>query len=163
MSNPTIAQLQQGLKDAHTAVVTAIDGVMESEAHEVPEQEEWTVAQLLAHIAEIQSFWMGKAVLITQEVNPEITRNDVENDVRINAVTDHSGDDLPTLIHELYRVNNSVVATVGTINPSDLTLLGHRGDGNPMTVADVLQYLAGHVELHARQIKDSLTLIRKKH
>jgi len=40
MSNPTIAQLQQGLKDAHTAVVTAIDGVMESEAHEVPEQEE---------------------------------------------------------------------------------------------------------------------------
>ena len=26
MSNPTIAQLQQGLKDAHTAVVTAIDG-----------------------------------------------------------------------------------------------------------------------------------------
>jgi len=106
---------------------------------------------------------MGKAVLITQEVNPEITRNDVENDVRINAVTDHSGDDLPTLIHELYRVNNSVVATVGTINPSDLTLLGHRGDGNPMTVADVLQYLAGHVELHARQIKDSLTLIRKKH
>ena len=117
----------------------------------------------MAHIAEIQAFWMAKAVLITQEDDPNITRTDVENDVRINAVTDHSDDDLPTLIRELQRTNESAVATVGSVDPADLSLPGHRGEGNPMTVAGVIQYLAGHVELHARQIEESLRLIREKH
>lgn len=163
MNDQTIARLQHSLRDAHQAVVSAMNGVTESEAHEVPEPDEWTVAQLLAHTAEIQSFWMGKALLITQEDDPNITRTDVENDVRINAVIDHSGDDLPTLIQGLHHANDSAVATVGTINPTDLTLPGHRGEGNPMTVAGVIQYLAGHVELHARQIEESLRLIREKH
>ena len=83
-------RLQEGLRDALATVVASVRGVSEEEARQIPEPDEWTVAQLLAHIAEIQGFWMEKAVLITKENDPQITRTAVENDLRIAAVEDHS-------------------------------------------------------------------------
>ncbi|MCS5668395.1 MAG: DinB family protein [Dehalococcoidia bacterium] len=44
----------------------SVYGITEPEIRQVPAPDEWIVAQLLAHVAEIQSFWMGKAVLIAQ-------------------------------------------------------------------------------------------------
>ena len=79
MNAVEIENLQQGLRSAHTAVTASAQGVTDEDAHQIPEPDEWTVAQLLAHIAEIQGFWMGKAVLITKEDDPQITRTAVEN------------------------------------------------------------------------------------
>jgi uncharacterized damage-inducible protein DinB len=156
-----IPALQQLLRSAHQVVVESIDGVTEAEARKVPASGEWTVAQLLAHIAEIQYFWMEKAVLITQENDPNITRSDVENDRRAAAVTDHAGDPLGDLIKELDVANESATATTGAIAPENLATLGHRGEDNPITVAGVVEFLAAHMEEHARQITASRTLIRK--
>jgi len=33
--------------------LSAVEGVSESEAHQIPEPREWTVVQLLAHITEL--------------------------------------------------------------------------------------------------------------
>ena len=82
--------LREGLRSAHRIVMDAVDGIAEPEIRKVPVPDEWTVAQLMAHIAEIQYFWMEKAVLITQEDDPNITRSDVENDRRAAAVKDHA-------------------------------------------------------------------------
>ena len=89
--------LQQLLRTAHLVVGDAIDGIPESEAGRVPAAGEWTEAHLLAHIAEIQYFWMEKAVLITavlitKEDDPNITRSDVENDRGAATIADHAGD-----------------------------------------------------------------------
>ena len=103
MSQEQLRVLQQLLRSAHQVVVHAIEGITEKDARQVPAPDEWTVAQLLAHIAEIQDFWMGKAVLITKEVDPNITRSDVENDRRAAAVTDHASDPITVegVIHYL--------------------------------------------------------------
>ena len=90
--------MQQLLRSAHQDVMEAIDGIAELEIRQVPVPDERTVAQLMAHIAEIQYFWMEKAVLITQEDDPNITRSDVENDRHAAAVEDHAGDSLAELI-----------------------------------------------------------------
>ena len=151
--------LQQVLRSAHQVVVDAIDGIAEAEARQVPAPGEWTVAQLLAHIAEIQHFWMEKAVLITKEDDPNITRSDVENDLRAAAVADHAGDPLNDLVRRLAAANQSAIATTGEIAPEDLATLGHRGEDNPITVEGVIQFLASHMEEHARQITTSRRLI----
>ena len=158
-----IPMLQQMLRSAHQVVVDAIDGIGEGEARQVPAPDEWTVAQLLAHIAEIQYFWMEKAVLITQEDDPNITRSDVENDRRAAAVADHAGDPLDDLTRGLAAANDSAVATTGEIAPEDLDTLGHRGENNPITVEGVIHFLASHLEEHAQQIKESRRLISEAH
>jgi len=153
--------LQQVLRGAHQVVMDSIDGITEEEIRQVPAPGEWTVAQLMAHIAEIEYFWMEKAVVITRESDPNITRTDVENDRRSAAVTDHAGDPLDSLIRDLAAANDSAVATTGEIAPADLSVLGHRGEDNPITVEGVIQYLAGHMEEHARQITESRRLINQ--
>ena len=154
-----IPALQQLLRSAHQSVMEAVGGVTEAEIRQVPASDEWTVAQLMAHIAEIEYFWMEKAVLITQEDDPNITRSDVENDRRAAAVEDHAGDSLNDLIKSLAAANDSAIAATGEIAPKDLGILGHRGENNPITVAGVVTFLATHVEDHADQIRESRRLI----
>ena len=154
-----IPVLQQKLRSAHQSVMHSIDGIAEAEIRQVPAPGEWTVAQLLAHIAEIQYFWMEKAVLITQEDDPNITRSDVENDRRAAAVEDHAGDPLDALVRGLAAANESAIAAAGEIASEDLAILGHRGENNPITVEGVIKYLAQHVEEHASQVSESRRLI----
>ena len=163
MDREQISMLQQLLRTAHQVVMDAIDGVAEEEARQVPAPGEWTVAQLLAHIAEIQYFWMEKAGLITKENDPNITRSDVENDRRAAAVADHAGDPLDDLIKDLAAANESAIGATGEIAPEDLATLGHRGENNPITVEGVIHFLASHVEEHARQISTSRQLISQGH
>jgi uncharacterized damage-inducible protein DinB len=154
-----ITALQEKLRSAHQAVMNSIDGVAEAEIRQVPAPGEWTVAQLLAHIAEIQYFWMEKSVLITLEDDPNITRSDVENDRRAAAVEDHAGDSLNELVQSLSAANKSAVAATGEIAPENLAILGHRGENNPITVEGVVRFLVQHVEEHAHQVSESRRLI----
>lgn len=161
MGDGEILRLQEALRAAHAAVIDSVKGVSEEEAHEIPEPDEWTVAQLLAHIAEIQGFWMEKAILITREDDPQITRTAVENDVRIAAVQDHSHDSVVDLLDQVAAANQKAIATTGRIDPKDLNRAGHRED-NPMTVAGVIDYIAGHVKLHGNQIIETRRVIGEK-
>ena len=102
---------------------------------------------------------MEKAVLITKEDDPNITRSDVENDRGAAAVADHAGDPLYDLIRGLGAANESTIAATGKIPAEDLATLGHRGEDNPITVEGVIQFLASHMEEHARQITTSRRLI----
>ena len=157
-----IQALQQLLRSAHQDVMEAIDGIVELEIRQVPVPDEWTVAQLMAHIAEIQYFWMEKAVLITQEDDPNIiTQRDVENDRRAAAVEDHARDSLDELIRGLAAANDSAFGATGRIATGDLGILGHRGENNPIAVEGVIRYLASHVEEHADQITESRRLINE--
>ena len=159
MAGSEVQILQEGLRAARDEVLSAIDGITEQEAHEITAPDEWSVAQLLAHIAEIQYFWMEKAVLITKEDDPNITRSDVENDRRAAAVADHAGDPLDDLIRALAAANESAIATAGEIAPEDLATMGHRGEDNPISVDGVIHFVASHMEEHARQINISRQLI----
>ena len=53
MSGNEIQELQEGLRSAREAVLSAIEGISDAEAQEVPEPGEWTVAQLLGHVTEV--------------------------------------------------------------------------------------------------------------
>ena len=161
MSNQEILQLQEGLRSAKDEVLLAIAGTTEAEAHQVPAPGEWTVTQLLAHIAEIQGFWVGKAVRITKENGLQISRTDVENDLRLAAVTDRSQDGLDGLKRSVISACEQAVAIVGNIDPKDLSRPGHR-ESNHMTAGDVIQFVAGHVRDHASQISEARRLIREQ-
>ena len=86
--------LQQMLRSARQIVMDSIDGITEPKIGQVPARDEWTVAQLMSHITEIEYFGMEEAVLITKESDPDITRSDVENDRSAAAVVDRAGDSL---------------------------------------------------------------------
>lgn len=111
--------LQQMLRSAHPVVMDSIDAITEPEIRQASAPDEWTVAQLMSHIAEIKYFWMEKEVLITKESDPNITRSDVENDRRAAAVIDRAGDSLEKHIWSLAAANEPAVATTGEDLPRE--------------------------------------------
>ena len=157
-----IRELQEALLGAHAQVARAVEELSEAEAHQVPAPGEWTIAQLLAHIAEIQAFWTAKAILITQEDDPNITRTAVENDIREAAVTGQAHDSMADLLPRCQEANQRAIQLIGGIDPAYLERPGHRGEDNPITVQGVIRFLIGHVEEHVRQIAESRRLIREK-
>jgi len=166
MARNEIQRLQDGLRAAKERVDSAIAGITEAEAQQIPAPGERSVAQLLAHIAEIQGFWVGKAVLITavliiKEDDPQITRSDVENDLRLAAVTGHGQDPLGVLIQSVETACDEAVAIMGQIDPKDLDRSGHR-EANPMTAGGVIEYVARHVSDHEVQITEARQLIAQK-
>jgi hypothetical protein len=160
MGDSRIRELQEHLLGAHAQVAKAVEGLSEAEAHQVPEPGEWTIAQLLAHIAEIQAFWTAKAILITQEDDPNITRTAVESDIREAAITGQADDSMADLLPRCQEANERSVRLIGGIDPAHLELPGHRGEDNPITAQGVIRYLIGHVEEHVIQIAESRRLIR---
>ena len=72
MSQDQTTNLKTLLEEALVSVESAIQGLDQQYARTVPSPGEWSVSQLLAHIAEIQVFWSGKAVVITENDNPNI-------------------------------------------------------------------------------------------
>ena len=56
MASKEIQRLQDEIRAANERVNSAIAGITEAEARQIPAPGEWTVAQLLAHIGEIQGF-----------------------------------------------------------------------------------------------------------
>jgi len=161
VASKEIRRLQDGLRAAKERVDSAIAGITEAEAQQVPAPGEWSVAQLLAHIAEIQVFWVGKAVLITKEHDPQISRSDVENDLRLAAVTGHARDPLNVLIQSVETACDEAVAIIGQIDLKALDRPGHR-EANPMTAGGVIDYVARHVSDHAVQITEARQLITQK-
>ena len=161
MSSRGILELQQGLRSAKDEVFSAIAEITEFEGHEVPAEGEWTVVQLLAHIAEIQVFWTNKAVLITEGGDPQIRRSDVENDRRLAAVNQGAQESLEESTKKVTAACEEAVATVGRMHPHKLGLPGHREE-NPMTAGGVVEYVARHVRDHANQITEARRLIRQK-
>jgi len=157
-----IRELQEALLGAHAQVARAVEELSEAEAHQVPAPGEWTIAQLLAHIAEIQAFWTAKAILITQEDDPNITRTAVENDIREAAVTGQAHDLMADLLPRCQEANQRAIQLIGGIDPAYLERPGHRGEDNPITVQGVIRFLIGHVEEHVRQIAESRRLFREK-
>ena len=94
--------------------------------------------------------------------HPQISRNAVESDLRIAAVTDRGQDSLDDLKREMLAGCEEAVAMVGRINPQDLSRPGHRED-NAMTAGGVIGYVAVHVLDHANQITEARRLIRQKY
>ena len=161
MTGNEIQRLQAGLKAAKEQVESAIAGITEAEVRQQLAPAAWSVAQLLAHIAEIMGFWMDKTVLITEENDPQITRSDVENDLRIAAVTDTADESLEDLIQSVDIAYDEAVETIGVIDPADLDRLGHRGT-NAITACGVVDYLSNHVSAHATQITETRQQIAGK-
>ena len=159
MKNTGVENIVENLKQSQTQLLNTVGQLSEEPAHLAPAPDEWTVAQLLAHIAEIQEFWTSKAILMTKEDRPEITRNSVENDIREQTVINKAGSTIVELLEQCQNIHEATISTIRTISPSDLQRPGFRGENNPVTVIEVLRSLVGHINEHIQQIERTKRLI----
>ena len=159
MIGDQLTDLKNMLEEALSRTLESVKGISEEDAHETPAEGEWSVCEVLAHISEIQDFWSEKAIVITTSDDPNITRTEVENDIRSAAVRGHSGDSVRDLLEMVRRANQNTIEKLLAISFPDLDRPGHRGEDNPITPRGVFEYLSDHISEHARQILETRKVI----
>ena len=59
-----VGEMATRLEASQSALMDALDGITEAELHSAPSEGEWTVAEICAHVIEMQPLWAGKAARI---------------------------------------------------------------------------------------------------
>lgn len=162
MTVPEVAALAARVKQAQDTLTASLEGITEGELYSAPKEGEWSVAEILAHICEMQPFWMGKVGLMLRESNPDVARTDEERELRIRAVQEHRSDPLPTILERLKEASEHALQAVSRLSAEDLERPGHRPDGTSTTVRGLIERnIIAHLEEHARQIEETRRLLRQ--
>lgn len=147
-------ELGQLLQEAQTELTTALEGITEEELRTPPKEGEWSVAQVLGHVAEMQPFWVRKALLMATLENPNIARSPEEAQQRLRAVAETERMPWPELQRRVEEAGSQAVTLVRRLREKDLRRLGTRGDGSVITIQQLVERtVAEHVQEHARQVR----------
>ncbi len=148
--NSTIPELAERLETAQTQLLDALDGATDRELYTTPSEDEWTVAQVCAHVAELQPLWMGKIAAMDSE--PTVARSEADAAARAAAITDHASDPLAMIVERLGDANSQALELLRGMSSTDLERRSSLGK----TATELIEsHVIDHVEAHARQIGET--------
>jgi uncharacterized damage-inducible protein DinB len=147
-----IEELAVRLERALHGLIGKLNGISDAELYTPPADGEWSVAQVCAHVVEMEVLWMSKAASLAEQ--PEIGRTQAEVERRTAEIAAHARDPLGTIVQRLRNANGQALHTLRDMRPADLDQPGTlRG---PVTGRQVIERVViEHIEEHAAQIADA--------
>ena len=144
MHSDAITHLGQHLEAAQQGLAASLKGITDSELHTAPEEDEWTVAEVCAHVIEMQPMWLQKIANAAED--PDLERSVAEIDRRTAAVDAHAGDDIDVVRRRLREANDVTLAVLRGIEPSTLATQTNRGTAEEAVRTLVIDHLWKHTE-----------------
>lgn len=116
--------------------------------------ERWDAGQLLAHVAEMLSYWVREAELVVAS-GDGVPFGRVKTDPeRVAAIERDRREDPVRLLGRMDEGVAAVLAFVGSLDPTALARVGTHQTLGRMTVADVVdRFVVAHLEEHAEQLE----------
>lgn len=157
-SEERIARIE-ALVDALVASARRVDP---SASQRGPTPEDWSVVKVLAHTAELLSYWAGQArdVAARSENNQPFGRTHDDPD-RIKAVEDHAGESLDGALQMVQDGLRVCVETLRAIPEAGWQRTGRHARRGEMAVGEIVdQFLVDHLEEHRLQTESTLARLR---
>ena len=125
-------------------MVTALEDISESELYTPPMPGEWTVAEVCAHVIEMQMLWLRKISKSTRD--PDLKRSEAEVERRTALIEAHARDDIGTIRRRLDEANNWSVGILRGIGSATLDTETTRGTAREAIHSLVIKHLSEHAE-----------------
>ncbi len=151
MLGASVGVLAGRLVAAQAELSGALDGVTDAEAWTAPAEGEWTIAEVCAHVIEMQPLWAGKAANIADA--REVGRTPEEAERRTAEIERRSRDDVDTILGQLAESGAEALAILRRMREPDLDAVDSTGSISGRDVVE--RYLIGHIEEHAAQVRES--------
>ena len=129
------------LEAAQGALMDALDGITEEELHTPPSEGEWTVAEICAHVIEMEPLWAGKAAGIGAA--SEVGRTPEETERRTAEIALHASDDAAAVQERLAAAGSEALGILRDMG--DTGLDASDGTGSLTGRAVIERYLVGHL------------------
>jgi uncharacterized damage-inducible protein DinB len=154
-SHASVDSLVQDLEDAQREIFNALEDIPDSELHTAPAENEWTVAELCAHVIEMEPLWLEKIADIVR--NPKLQRVEAEVERRTAEVEAHGKDNIDKILRRLWEANSSARGFLRILDPNTLGTRTDRGTAEEGFRSLVIN----HMLEHADQIRNTRVTVRK--
>ena len=149
-----IETLAQSLREAQGKLNAALEGITEAELRKPPAEGEWSVAQIVGHVTEVQPFLMRKAHLMTTQDNPTISRTSQEREQRLRAVAEAEQASWFELQSRLDEAGAQALDTLKQLRHQDLARMGY-WQSDQTTVQRIVEHNIRHILDHAGQVEEA--------
>ena len=152
----------QQLEAAVQGILQQIEGLGQATLYQEPDEGEWSVMKILAHVAELIPYWTRQAqdVATRAENNQPFGRTHEDSD-RIAAVEEHAHDSLEDVLPRIRSGLAEATAALRALPPEGWKRTARHARRGEMTVEQIVdQFLLEHIDEHSEQmraVRDSLT------
>ena len=136
------------LEAAQAAFMDSLDGITEAELHTSPAEGEWTVAEICAHVIEMQPLWAEKAASIG--ATSGVARTSEEAERRTAEIEQHAGDDAATVRERLTGAGAEALDILRDMG--DVGLEAGDASGEFTARAVLERYIIAHMDEHSAEI-----------
>src|SRR5207248_11722394 len=126
-ANPNVEAIRLSVQKSYTELNQLIDGQLAAldpdKLYKTPVENEWSIMQNLAHIAEIMPYWANEIEKLVAKPGQNFGRT-MQHEGRLRAVNEHGRDDLAQIKEALPGSYARLERVLGSLKDSDLKLTG---------------------------------------
>jgi uncharacterized damage-inducible protein DinB len=122
-----------------------------------PSEDEWSVFEVLAHLVDVDYFYLAQAQGIHR--GPDYTFVPFDDERWKAEHVNVREEPFAKLLGDLEVSHKTVVDALARISDAELLRTGKRADGSSLTVRDVFERVPRHDENHTRQIQEILAVV----
>lgn len=159
MVSPAAESLALRLEEARDKLLRQAGQVRPELFHQRPSPHEWSVGEILAHVADAQEFYLLMVQSMLGEEKPEIGRTETDAK-RLAAVAQHGSDAFAQHEARIRAGGQDVRRTVLGFTEEQLARVGRHRVRGEMTVQQWLEFLATHLDSHTQHIAETVRALR---
>ena len=159
-NNPQIAAICQSVQHSYAELNELIDGPLASldpqKLYQPPAENEWTIMQNLAHVAEFMTYWANEIAKLVANPGQNFGRV-MTDEHRLKFISDHEHDTLPQIQSLLPTSYAHLEEVLGTLKDSDLELTGiHVRYGEKSLDWFIEDFVTKHMSDHVVQLREEM-------
>ncbi|HEX7735944.1 MAG TPA: DinB family protein [Ktedonobacteraceae bacterium] len=162
-ANPKIAAIREQVRQSYDELSALLDGpigvLYVEKLYQTPTENEWTVMENLAHIAEFLPYWADEGAKLVARPGQPFGRT-MEDAGRLAALSEHGRDSLARVRAALPTSYAHLDQVFSQLSDSDLELTGHHSRRGEKTLAWFIEeFIVRHLRDHVTQIRACLQAI----
>ncbi|HLJ34960.1 MAG TPA: DinB family protein [Ktedonobacteraceae bacterium] len=163
-ANPKIAAIRQSVQHSYTELNELIDGPLAKldpqKLYQVPAENEWTIMQNLAHVAEFMPYWANEVAKLVAHPGQNFGRV-MTDERRLKFISDHEHDTLAQLRDLLPARYAQLEKVLSSLKDSDLELTGvHVRYGEKTLDWFIEDFVTKHMSDHVVQLREAMDNIK---
>ncbi len=144
------SDLLQTLASARRSLLSLVEGISQVDAVRQPEDGEWSIIEVLAHMVDVDRYYLAEALAMRDEDDHLFAYFDDEAWKREHP--DIRQTPLPDVLQALNDSHAEVLRTFAGLSEADLARPGRHPRGIPYSVRNVLLRFPDHDRNHEQQI-----------
>jgi uncharacterized damage-inducible protein DinB len=152
-------EMARRLEAAGQELLRRVEPLAGEDLYRKPADGEWSVMQVLAHVAEMLPYWSRQArEIVARERDNEPFGRTHDDPGRVAAVEQHASNGLDTMLARLRSGLAEAVGTIRGLPPNAWARTAQHARRGEMTIEQIVQdFLVSHLDEHSQQIEATLS------